>query len=71
MTKTFLLSGTLADRLFEPLMADTGFLATSAGSILGTGPGRGMGLMFVLMGLLAILTALGGFAHPRLRNCRT
>jgi DHA3 family macrolide efflux protein-like MFS transporter len=64
----YLLSGILADRLFEPLMAQTGFLAASAGSLLGTGPGRGMGLMFVLMGLLAVLTALGGFAHPRLRN---
>lgn len=62
------LGGTLADRLFEPLMAETGFLAATVDSIIGTGPGRGMGLMFVLMGVLAILTALGGFAHPRLRN---
>ena len=64
----YLLGGTLADRLFEPLMAETGFLAASVGSIIGTGPGRGMGLMFTIMGILAILTALGGFAHPRLRN---
>lgn len=49
-------------------MAKTGFLAASAGSIISAGPGRGMGLIFVLMGLLAILTALGGFAHSRLRN---
>jgi MFS family permease len=64
----YLLGGTLADRTFEPLMAENGLLAGSIGSIIGAGPGRGMGLMFVLMGTLAILTALSGFAHPRIRN---
>jgi DHA3 family macrolide efflux protein-like MFS transporter len=68
MTKTYLLSDTLTDRLFEPLMAETGLLVASAGSILVSGRGRGMGLILVLMGLLAFLTALSGFAHPRLRN---
>ena len=64
----YLLGGTLADRLFEPLMAENGFLAANLGSMIGAGAGRGMGLMFVLMGLLALITALGGFVHPRIRN---
>jgi DHA3 family macrolide efflux protein-like MFS transporter len=64
----YLLGGNLADRLFEPLMAENGLLAANLGSMIGAGPGRGMGLMFVLMGALALLTALGGFAHPRIRN---
>jgi MFS family permease len=64
----YLLGGTLADGLFEPLMAENGLLAAVIGAIIGAGPGRGMGLMFVLMGLLAVLTALSGFSHPRIRN---
>ena len=64
----YLIGGTLADRTFEPLMAENGFLAASLGTIIGAGPGRGMGLMFVLMGTLAILTAVGGFALPRIRR---
>ena len=64
----YLIGGTLADRTFEPLMAENGFLAASLGAIIGAGPGRGMGLMFVLMGTLAILTAMGGFALPRIRR---
>ena len=38
------------------------------GDIIGVGPGRGMGLMFVLMGILAIVIALSAFAHPRIRR---
>jgi DHA3 family macrolide efflux protein-like MFS transporter len=64
----YLLGGTLADRIFEPLMANNGELANAFGQIIGTGPGRGMGLMFVLMGLLSIVAALGAFAHPRIRH---
>jgi DHA3 family macrolide efflux protein-like MFS transporter len=30
--------------------------------------GRGMGLMFILMGVLSILTALSAFANPRIRR---
>jgi MFS family permease len=64
----FLSGGVLADRVFEPLMADGGFLAGVFGGLIGVGPGRGMGLMFVLMGFLSILTALSAFAFPRIRR---
>jgi len=64
----FLLAGPLADRVFEPLMAAGGFLAGNIGQLIGVGPGRGMGLMFVIMGLLAVVTAVSAFAHPRIRN---
>ena len=52
----------------EPLMADGGLLAGSLGQVIGVGPGRGMGLMFVVMGSLAVMTALSAFAYPRIRN---
>jgi MFS family permease len=65
----FLLAGWLADSYFEPLMADgaTGLLPT----VLGTGAGRGIGLMFVLTGLFAVATVLVARNHPRIRNLET
>ncbi len=64
----YLLGGTLADNIFEPLMVEGGALAEFLGPVIGVGPGRGMGLMFALMGLLSTLTALSAFAHPRIRR---
>jgi MFS family permease len=64
----FLSGGVLADRIFEPLMLEGGFLADIFGGFIGVGPGRGMGLMFVLMGVLSIITALSAFAFPRIRR---
>jgi len=64
----FLLGGFLAETFFEPLMSEGDLLAGSVGQIIGTGPGRGMGLMFLLMGVLSIISALSAFAHPRIRR---
>jgi hypothetical protein len=61
-------AGTLADQVFEPLMAEGGRLAGVLGSLLGVGPGRGIGLMFVLAGSLYMLLALLIFLHPRIRR---
>ena len=38
------------------------------GTILGTGPGRGIGLMFVLSGVFAVGTALVAWNHPLIRR---
>ena len=35
---------------------------------MGTGPGAGMSLMFVIAGALGILVGLGGFTFKVLRN---
>ncbi len=64
----YLLGGILADGFFEPMMATNGDLADSIGRMIGVGPGRGMGLMFVLVGFLSVLSALSAFAHPRIRR---
>jgi hypothetical protein len=64
----FLLAGPLADRVFEPLLLVHGVLANSVGRIIGVGPGRGIGLMFIISGLLTILLGIGGFFHPKLKN---
>lgn len=64
----YLLAGPLADRVFVPLMAPGGALADPLGPVIGTGPGRGIGLLFVTMGLLLIVSTAWGYASPRLRR---
>lgn len=65
---SMLLAGPLADYVFEPLLAVDGPLAGSVGRIIGVGKGRGVGLMFILLGLLTILTTAAGYLYPRLRR---
>jgi hypothetical protein len=52
-------------------MAGDGALAGTIGRILGTGPGRGIGLMFVIAGVGTILLAAAGWMQPRLRHLET
>ncbi|MBV7337362.1 MFS transporter [Chloroflexi bacterium TSY] len=61
------IAGWLADQVFEPLMMQGGTLASLFGPYLGIGPGRGMGLIRVCMGLGLVLIALIGYAYPRIR----
>ncbi len=63
----FLLAGPLADKVFNPLLALHGLLAGGLGRLIGVGPGRGIGLMFVIMGVLTILTVSVGYFNSRLR----
>ncbi|ERJ11929.1 MFS transporter [Haloplasma contractile] len=63
--------GPLAEYVFEPMMVDGGRLATTVGSVIGTGEGRGIGLMFIIIGLLWSLSSLLFYLHPRLRNLET
>jgi MFS family permease len=64
----FLIAGPLADGVFEPLLAVGGPLEGSLGQVLGVGPGRGIGLIFVLMGLPPIAAAVLGYASRHLRR---
>jgi hypothetical protein len=61
------ISGPLADHVFEPLMAIDGPLASSLGPLIGVGPGRGISLMFIVVGLLTLVLTLVAYRHPRLR----
>ncbi len=56
-----LMAGPLADRVFEPLLQAGGPLSASLGQMLGVGPGRGTGLLFVVLGVVDILA--GGVAY--------
>jgi MFS family permease len=69
MPLAFILSGVLADRVFNPLLVSGGRLAdTFVGNILGVGPGRGIGLMILCSGILLLLISAGAYANPHIRN---
>jgi DHA3 family macrolide efflux protein-like MFS transporter len=67
MPLAYVLAGPLADRVFEPLLAVNGPLARSVGQVIGVGRGRGIGLMFIVMGVFTMLAAAGGYLQPRIR----
>ncbi|MDO5089105.1 MAG: MFS transporter [Leptotrichiaceae bacterium] len=47
----FLISGILADYVFEPMFSDNGILSDNIGMLIGIGKGRGTGFLLVLSGL--------------------
>ena len=50
-------AGFLADHVFNPLLVDGGALAGSVGRLIGTGPGRGIALLFLVSGSLVVVLA--------------
>jgi DHA3 family macrolide efflux protein-like MFS transporter len=63
-----LLAGPLADYVFEPAMATGSGLSGIFGGLVGTGPGAGMALMFVIAGAVGTLIGLGGYVFPAVRD---
>ncbi|WKU06831.1 non-ribosomal peptide synthetase/MFS transporter [Micromonospora sp. HUAS LYJ1] len=55
-----------AARVVEPTLLPDGALAGTVGAVLGVGPGRGHGLLYVLFGVCIALTALVSLATPTL-----
>jgi MFS transporter, DHA3 family, macrolide efflux protein len=51
-------AGPLADRVFGPLLLPGGALADSLGKVIGVGPGRGVGLLFMLFGALTLVSVV-------------
>ncbi|MFZ6027935.1 MAG: MFS transporter [Chloroflexota bacterium] len=66
-----LVSGPLADHVFEPLLMPGGALAGSVGRLIGVGAGRGIGLIFILLGAMGVAITLVGLFYPRLRRLDT
>jgi DHA3 family macrolide efflux protein-like MFS transporter len=63
----YLIAGPLADNVLEPLLAKGGPLAGSIGQIIGTGPGRGIGLLYIVVGIFTVLVTIVAYSYPRLR----
>ncbi len=64
----YALAGPLAEHVFEPLLAVHGPLAAWIGPAIGTGPGRGTGLLFIVLGSLMSLVPLAAFGAARIRR---
>lgn len=60
-----------ATALFEPMMAPDGALAGTVGALIGTGDGRGIGLGYVVFGLMLVVITIGGFSIRLLRRFDT
>lgn len=65
----YLLSGPLADHVFEPWMAVGGPLASKLGPLVGgAGPGRGIALLFLLLGVATVLLVAACTLLPSVRR---
>jgi hypothetical protein len=68
MPLAFLLAGPLADRVFGPLLSEGGALSdTALGALIGVGPGRGIGLLFVVSAIVLAIASALAYANPRIR----
>lgn len=63
-----LLGGFMADNVFEPAMSPGGTLSSIFGGLVGTGPGAGMAVMFLITGILGGLIGLIGYAFREIRD---
>lgn len=67
----YIAAGPLADKVFGPLLLEGGALAGSVGRVIGVGPGRGIGLLLILLGLISVLATVRGYFYPLLLNVDT
>ena len=54
----YIISGIMADYIFEPMFNKNGILAKNIGMIIGTGKGRGIGFMLILSGMGMLIMAI-------------
>ncbi len=68
MPIAYLLTGPLADRVFEPrLQPGASWAENWVGRLMGVGAGRGIGFMFVIAGVFLMTASLLAWTHPRIR----
>jgi len=63
-----LVAGPMAEKIFESAMQTGGALSPLFGNILGTGPGAGMSLLFIVTGFLMFWLTPIGFMIPAIRD---
>ena len=62
------IAGPLADGFLLPGMMEGGSLASFFGWLIGVGPGKGVSLLFLIMGVIATITSLGGYLIREVRD---
>jgi hypothetical protein len=69
MPLAFLTAGPLADYIFEPLMTEGGALSNSLiARIIGVGPGRGIGLLFLICAFGGMITIASAWGNKKVRR---
>jgi len=72
MPLAYLIAGPLADYVFEPAFRAGGALEKSwIANLIGSGPGRGIGLIFIISGLFLLLVTLFAALEPHIRHVET
>lgn len=66
----YVLCGVLADYVFEPMLAEGGILSDSIGRVIGTGEGRGIGLLLILSGIGMMITVWRTGHNKAVRNIK-
>ncbi|MEA2021206.1 MAG: MFS transporter [Candidatus Caldatribacteriota bacterium] len=64
----FIVAGFLADKVFNPLLEVNGKLAGTVGSIIGTGEGRGIGLMLIVSGIMISFISISIFKNKFIKK---
>lgn len=64
----FIIGGILADKVFEPSMMNEGVLYNIFHTIVGSGKGTGMAVMFFFAGILGLTLCLMAFLNSSIRN---
>lgn len=64
----YLVAGPLVDRIFRPLLLEGGALSESVGQVIGVGPSRGTGFLFIVVGTVTIAVSALGYLNPHVRN---
>lgn len=63
-----IVAGPLVERVFDPFIEMNVALATTIKQLIGSGPSRGIGLLFILLGIGLVITALLAYLNPRVRS---
>jgi MFS family permease len=64
----YALAGPIVDGVVQPLVGRDEVRSPVVAALVGDGPGRGIALLLMVMGVLIVGCAIAGFAHPRLRQ---
>ena len=64
----YIISGIMADYIFEPMFNKNGILAKNIGMIIGTGKGRGIGFMLILSGTGMLIMAIVIWKNGEIRE---
>ena len=63
-----MIAGPLADVVMTPSMMPGGALSGTFGWLVGIGPGAGLGLLFILLGILGTMISFSGYAFKVIRD---